>query len=187
MDKLQFATREHLRQLHDLAGVRNANRILSELETAKLIQSFRKEAKIYSLAKAGRDLIGSTQEVARKVSYIEHALLRNDAYLRLGMPDDWRTEERMRFKVHGETVSITPDATFSHGNIMTFIEIDRTQSMRENRKKLERYAHLLPLIEQQFSKPPIVVFFTVSDSRKRRIKQACDEYRVRAKVYTKSG
>ncbi|MBT2735115.1 hypothetical protein J7E66_10240 [Bacillus sp. ISL-7] len=120
---------------------------------------------------------------------IDHHLMRNDMYLFYYSPKDWRVEEPIEFKYKdGLTyvdITLIPDATFTLKGNYYFLEVDRTQSMVENKKKIELYSKLSPLIQQQFGHLPTLVFYTLTSHRKEKLKELCKDYGVTCSVYTK--
>src|SRR5690625_7779992 len=74
---LTYATREQLQIVNDLAGDRNARRVLLDMERDGLIKSLRHEKKIYYLSNRGNEKIGRSQSRLKK-SWITHTLMRND-------------------------------------------------------------------------------------------------------------
>lgn len=139
---------------------------------------------VYHLNKEGRDWIGSTHEV--KFSYqIEHYLLRNDLYIHYECPKSWEIEKKTLFKVLGQPEkSIQPDARFQLDNVWHYVEIDRTQSMTENKKKIMEYGALSSVIHQSLGYHPTIIFYTVKPSRKIKLKELCKEAGVNCSVFT---
>lgn len=180
LDKLDYATRRQLQAIHDLKSDKNAYRILSEMESEKLINSVRREQKIYYLTKKGRQYVGSSKDVPGK-QVIEHILMRNQLYIRLGCPGTWRTERPISLKDSG--VRIVPDAMYNVKNLYYFIEVDRSQPMSENRKKIDQYTILKDAFLQQFGEEPILLFYVMTDNRKKAI-NAYAHGKIRCKIYT---
>jgi hypothetical protein len=61
-------------------------------------------------------------------------------YLFYDRPKDWKVEQEIRIKPHGMINVdryIRPDATFTRNGRYHFLEVDRTQSMGENQKKID--------------------------------------------------
>ena len=126
LDKLVYANRKQLQIVNDLKGERNAQRILQRMEKDKMISSIRTEQKIYFLSNRGKERIGSNQgELNKKL--LVHTLMRNDLYIKLGMPKSWIKEKPI--KVDGE-VFLIPDASFNKEGKLYFVEIDNQQTMK---------------------------------------------------------
>lgn len=65
--------------------------------------------------------------------------------------------------------------TFTHHNVFHFLEVDRTQSMAENNKKIKQYELLSPAIEKQYKHKPVLVFYTTTESRREILNQYCTD------------
>lgn len=180
LDSLGYATRKQLQVICDLGGDRNASRILRRMEVEKTIQSTRMEYKVYSLTHRGKETIGSTKDL--RSGHIHHTLMRNDLYIMLGMPDDWKTEFEIRYK--GQQERMVCDAVFKHKGEWHFVEVDNKQTMRNNYDKVKAYAVLKRDIFTQFKHVPTVIFYTVSDNRKQKIEECMERCGVKGKVYT---
>jgi hypothetical protein len=100
-------------------------------------------------------------------------------------PKTWRTEESVSFKDGLQQMTIIPDATFTLESKYYFLEVDRTQSMVKNRNKIETYSKLNPLFHKELGHTPTVVFYTLTNLRKQKLKEYCQEYGVTCQVYTK--
>lgn len=174
LDKLVVADGRHLQEICGLGGVRNTNRILHRLESDGYLRSFKRPQKVYALSKRGRELIGSDRKVNGR--YVDHALLRNDAYLALDMPKDWRVEESVKFRSRTGKKRFTPDATCTYNNRLTFVEIDRTQRMSENRKKFALYAEVQQVFRSSRKQPPVVRYYTISGVRAERLRKIAKDY-----------
>jgi hypothetical protein len=111
--------------------------------------------------------------------------MRNDIWLHYYSPASWRIEEGMKFMDGLREVWLVPDATFSLKGQYHFVEVDRTQKMMENRKKIELYSKLNPLIKKQFGYEPVLVFYTISELRKNKLKEYCKELNVSCIIYQK--
>src|SRR5690606_6612046 len=149
LDELTYATREQLQIVNNLGGNRNAQRILQRMEKDKLIDSVRYEKKIYYLSNKGKQQIGSSQGELKK-SQIIHVLMRNDLYIRLGMPKEWYKERLVKW---GDN-KLIPDATFKQKGEFHFVEIDNRQTMKTNEDKIKKYKELSHVIFQQYNHRP---------------------------------
>lgn len=190
LDKLGFATRSQLQVLHSLGTDRNAIRVLKEM--GEYVHIKRVTENIYYLNQLGREVIGSEREVKWN-NQIDHHLLRNDMYIYFGSPQDWKSEQPVTFKhpvkdgikTLYKDMTIVPDATFSKDGVFYFLEVDRTQSMSENKKKIQQYKLLSPAIEQQFQSKPILVFYTTTIHRKEILTKECQEVVLNHLILTK--
>lgn len=183
LDKLRFATRDQLQQIHSLGSDRNALKVLRQVAEYVHIKTHYGR-NVYYLNQKGRELVGSDQEVAWSLQ-VDHHLMRNDMYVYLGCPKEWHVEQPIRFKVQEglmyKDMTITPDATYKIEGKLHFLEVDRTQSMKENKKKMETYRKLSPLIQQQFGYAPKVVFYSLSTVRSKKLRELMPDARVYAK------
>lgn len=180
LDKLTYATREQLQIIEGLGGERNAHRILLRMEKDKIISSYRMERKVYYLSSRGKEQIGSTQAELKR-SWIKHTLMRNDLYIKLGMPNNWQKEIPIRF--NGVERFVIPDAMFNVENKMYLIEIDNQQQMKVNYDKIERYGQLFKAMFKEYKEHPVLVWSTLSDIRRDKLEEACDGAGIKHKIY----
>jgi hypothetical protein len=183
---LKFATREQLQKLHNLGSDRNALKVIRELNEYLTVQTHGGR-NVYYLNKAGRELVGEEHEIKWNTR-VDHHLMRNDLYLYFQQPNTWEVEKGMSFKAEGLTnkeYTLVPDARFHQEGQYHFIEVDRMQSMNENKKKISLYKLIHPLINKQFQKPPIVVFYTLTSIRKEKLKEMFQKEGIPCLVYTK--
>ncbi|MCI1574750.1 MAG: replication-relaxation family protein [Weizmannia coagulans] len=174
LDKLGFATRHQLQQIHNLGTGRNALEVLKRMGDYLHVKRHapRNNVNVYYLNQKGRDLIGSEKE--RKYTLeIEHFLMRNDMYIHYGCPDDFQIERDVAFQSGLTQKIIRPDARFTKDGVIHFLEVDRTQNMTANKKKIATYAELSPLIAIQYKKCPIIIFYTSIAARKDTIEKLC--------------
>ena len=178
LDELNFATREQLQIIEGLGGDRNARRILSEMERDKLLLSVRYERKIYYLSNRGKERIGSNQ-CKLKRDKIKHTLMRNDMYIKLGMPSDWKKEYPIKFG--NET--IIADAMYRENGVFHFVEVDNVQAMKTNYEKIKKYRELSTLIKKQYNHVPVLIWYTLSETRKVKLHDACVKNGLKFKIY----
>ncbi|MEK3909619.1 replication-relaxation family protein [Oceanobacillus sp. FSL W7-1309] len=178
-ENLTYATRKQLQIINKLGGDRNAHRILHEMEKDKTISSIRTEQKVYFLSNRGKERIGSTQgELNKKL--ITHTLMRNDLYILLNQPTDWKKEKPI--KLNGE-VFLIPDASCKIKGEHHFIEIDNQQTMATNIEKIKKYKELSHVIFNQFNHTPTLIWYTLSDIRKQKLKEVCETLGVKFRIY----
>lgn len=140
---------------------------------------------VYYLNPQGRELVGSKTEVKWSLQ-AEHHLMRNDVYIHYGMPGDWKVEKRFSFKpAVGDEKWIVPDARFQKDEFWVFVEIDRTQSMGENEKKINRYKEFSPILFDAQGRKPHLVFYTVTEIRRNQLKKLCDTAGLSCEILTK--
>lgn len=178
LDELTYATRKQLQIVNDLGGDRNAHRILYRMEKDGIISSIRREQKIYYLSNRGKTRIGSSQGKLKK-GLIDHTLMRNDLYIQLGMPNDWKKELPVSW---GEN-RIIPDVTFKKDGEYHFVEIDNKQSMANNIDKIKRYKDLSYVIFKEYAHHPTIIWYSLSKMRKERIKETLEKYGIKHMIY----
>lgn len=179
LDKLVYATRKQLQIINNLGGERNAQRVLQRMEKDKMISSIRLEQKVYFLSNRGKERIGSNQgELNKKL--ITHTLMRNDLYIKLGMPEPWYKEKPINVN---ENPFLIPDATFKRRGEFHFVEIDNQQTMKTNVEKLKKYKELSKVIIEQYNHAPTLIWYTISKVRKEKIKRLSKELDLSCEVY----
>ncbi|MGU3461258.1 replication-relaxation family protein [Bacillus sp. D48C] len=181
--KLKFATRRHLMTIHDLGGIRNANRILKDLGAFVNSTVYKKEY-VYYLNKKGRALFDDTEKIV-PTNRLAHSLMRNEAWLYLFCPDDWQIETAIRYKIDDKKKTIIPDVKFrDEEGILNAVEIDRTQMMNVNSEKLKRYGEFTMYYKNKYNgKVPIIHFFTVTKYREKKLEELAAKYDIFVKVY----
>ncbi|EEM40537.1 hypothetical protein bthur0004_36860 [Bacillus thuringiensis serovar sotto str. T04001] len=180
--KLQFATRRHLMSVHEMGGIRNANRIMKDLSSYTSKITHNKEY-VYYLNQSGHKLFGEGKVVHH--SRVAHAILRNEAWLHLFCPDDWQIETEIRYIKDDKKKKIIPDVKFRDDDkILHAVEIDRTQKMVVNEDKLKCYEEFTKIYKQKYNgKVPVIHFFTITKYREKRLEQLAAKYDVFVKVY----
>lgn len=181
--KLQFATRRHLMSVHDMGGIRNANRIMGDLKPY-VSKTIKGKEYVYYLNKEGHAMFGDDGKVVSR-GKLAHALLRNEAWLHLFCPDDWQIETDIRYIKNKEKKKIVPDVKFrDEENILHAVEVDRSQKMKVNEEKLKKYEELTQIYKQKHNgKMPVIHFFTVTKYRKKKLEEFAAKYDVFMKVY----
>ncbi|WP_041487923.1 replication-relaxation family protein [Bacillus thuringiensis] len=180
--KLQFTTRRHLMSVHEMGGIRNANRIMKDLSSYTSKITHNKEY-VYYLNQSGHKLFGEGKVVHH--SRVAHAILRNEAWLHLFCPDDWQIETEIRYIKDDKKKKIIPDVKFRDDDkILHAVEIDRTQKMVVNEDKLKCYEEFTKIYKQKYNgKVPVIHFFTITKYREKRLEQLAAKYDVFVKVY----
>lgn len=153
-------TRNQIQTIHGLKGDRNANRFLKDME--EYLGSFRHGLeKVYYLNKDGRERVKS-EVIRKKTPQIQHFLLRNQLWIYLKRPTTWENEVRITVN----DVSIVCDAKFEiKGNIPVFVEVDVSQPMAKNQRKIEKYKRFQELTGQTFH----LIWVTELESRRVRL------------------
>lgn len=179
LSELTYATREQLQIINKLGGDRNARRILLEMEREGLIKSVRYDKKIYYISNKGNDYIGKGNSRLNKKE-IQHVLMRNDLYIKLGMPKTWKKEAQI---IVNDEVVLISDARFNVGDKYYFIEIDHKQSMKTNIEKIKKYKEVFRMMYREFGYHPKLIWYTLSDVRKQSLAKACQNHAVNYQIY----
>ncbi|TCW53664.1 protein involved in plasmid replication-relaxation [Bacillus thuringiensis] len=181
--KLQFATRRHVMSVHNMGGIRNANRIMGDLKPY-LSKTTQGKEYVYYLNKEGHALFGDDGKVVSR-GKLAHALLRNEAWLHLFCPDDWQIETDIRYIKNKEKKKIVPDVKFrDEEGILHAVEVDRSQKMKVNEEKLKKYEELTQIYKKKHNgKMPVIHFFTVTKYREKKLEELAAKYEVFVKVY----
>lgn len=181
--KLQFATRRHLMSVHNMGGIRNANRILGDLKPY-VNKTMQGKEYVYYLNKEGHAMFGDDGKVVSR-GKLAHALLRNEAWLHLFCPDDWQIETDIRYIKNKEKMKIVPDVKFrDEENILHAVEVDRSQKMKVNEEKIKKYEEFTQIYKQKHNgKMPVIHFFTVTKYREKKLEELAAKYDVFVRVY----
>lgn len=168
--------------MFELGSKRNANRVLHGIR--EYVSTKRLGEDVYYLNKKGAEMVGGEATIRRN-SPLEHIVMRNDIYIFYHYPRDWKPEAKTRWKEVGKEYSIVSDARFTYHGQMYFLEVDNTQKMIENKRKIERYAFLFRFIQRQQIGEPVLLFYTLSDVRKKQLEAWCKEYGIPCEVLRK--
>lgn len=161
-------TRDQLRRLHRLGTVRNANYILSDLQ--KYLHSFREgDWTVYYLSKAGKAYV-DCQKVRKKGNKARHTVYRNELWFHFQCPSSWKGESKIIDPNTKKTLLIS-DASFQNNGKHYLVEVDLTQTMKENREKCQRYKELFEMGFQG-----VVVWITTTELRRKQLKEACKSF-----------
>ncbi len=139
---------------------------------------------VYYLNQKGRNYIGSSKERQYNQT-VEHSLLRNDLYIYFQQPRDFLIEPEVEFGGGLQRKFVRPDAHFTIDGQDYFVEVDRIQDMSDNKKKISYYSQLSPIMESSRNKPPILIFFTLTKTRKKLIAAVCQENNVKFQILSK--
>jgi hypothetical protein len=192
IDRLGIVKIKHLQEIHDL-NYRNACRIITTQLRPYIHETYFQKEKVITLNKKGRELIASDKDEIKISTQTIHYLLRNEVYLHFKCPSDWKNEHAIEAHVSGHfgsdivfnglTLSnkkkVVVDAVFQRNGYLHLIEVDNTQEMRANKKKIETYKEILPYVKEG---TPILYFFTTTENRKRKLIEWCKG--MRHEVYT---
>lgn len=175
-DRFGFLTTSQIQRLHNLGGRRNTTRILNDM--GDLLSSFREGETVYYLSAKGRREIGS-HNVKRRTQTAQHTIMRNELII-AERPEYWRPE----YSVKWDGKEIVADAIFRKGGVYTFVEIDLTQSMAANERKIASYRELRDTGRWQarYGEFPAILYVTTTEHRRARLKAVLDG--VKAEVMT---
>lgn len=176
LDKMEFATRSQLQQLHGLSSKRNASRVLHNMK--EYLHVRRMEENIYWLNSLGRRVIGSKKGEPKFTLQVTHTIMRNDIFIYYNQPDNWEVERHIDVEVmenkdgimFKKIKTIRPDARFTINGQWHFLEVDRTAKMKTNEDKIRLYNQILPSFTKSFNRPKII-FYTDKESRKEKLLQ----------------
>lgn len=181
MKTLDYLSRSQIQRLHNLAGDRNARRVLADMND--LVVSFRGDngEGIYYLTRAGRERVGAEKE-RKKIAQVGHYLMRNDAYIFHGCPDVWKNEQKLTVK---DVVTVIPDAYFLHNGRRKFLEIDHLQHMSKNREKIDRYLKLKEtgVLQERLKYFPPLIWVTLTETRRRQLLELCEGLDVKVHLW----
>ncbi|MDM5239124.1 replication-relaxation family protein [Bacillus cereus] len=169
--------------VHDMGGIRNANRIMGDLKPY-VNKAMQGKEYVYYLNKEGHAMFGDDSKVVSR-GKLAHALLRNEAWLQLFCPDDWQIETDIRYIKNKEKKKIVPDVKFrDEEGILHAIEVDRSQKMKINEEKLKKYEEFTQIYKQKYNgKMPVIHFFTVTKYREKKLEELAAKYDIYVKAY----
>lgn len=184
LDDMGVLSRSQLQKVVGVYNIRTMNDILSSMGT--YLNHTRMHENVYYLSKQGREFIGSSN-VVKKTSQLEHKLMRNDMYIYYDYPSTWQKEKPFTL-TDGRTkekTKIIADAFFEMGNTHYFIEIDCQQKMIANFRKIDMYSIMLPKYEKAYQLDTMLIFYTNSEFRQRKLMKYAEEKGVTCGVFTR--
>jgi hypothetical protein len=136
------------------------------------LSNFYDGQKIYYLSKEGREKI-NCNIIRTKITTAKHYLMRNDLYIHLKQPTNWRNEVKM---ISGEgtkgEIVIVADAHFIQDGKHHIIEIDNQQKMKKNKIKIDKYRRLIE--RNSFKGMPKIYWVTTTDYRMNSLLDLCE-------------
>lgn len=169
-------TRDQIGRYFNLGKKRNANRVLHNLKD--FLTSHRSYYEtIYYLNGLGKVYV-ECEKVRKKGGHMQHVIMRNETWLFYKSPHDWKNE----VKISDGTTSIVADSVFSSNGFKHFLEVDNTQTIKENREKIKRYQLLFESVANQIGYYPTLVWITTTELRRKQLEDACRGLKFR--VYT---
>lgn len=94
-------------------------------------------------------------------------------------------EEKIEFAEGLSQYVLIPDATFTLETKFCFVEIDRTQSMADNKKKIDLYGKLNNAMQRQYGYQPTIIFYTLTKLRQDKLREYCKQKGLNYRIYTK--
>lgn len=175
-DNFGFLTTSQVQRLHNLGGIRNTLRILTDMK--EYLHSYREGETVWYLNASGRRTIGS-ETVRKRNQATRHVIMRNEVYI-ARRPELWRPE----YAVKWDGKEIVCDALYRTGKDYTFVEVDLTQAMAANERKIATYKELRDSGRWQarYGDFPTVLFVTTSDHRRKRLIAAAGD--LKAEIIT---
>lgn len=171
IDTLGFLSTSQIQRLHNLGGRRNTTRVLNDM--SEFLCSFREHETVYYLSAKGRKEIGS-QTVRKRTIHTQHTLMRNDVYIAY-KPEYWRVETPLKWA----DKSVIPDAVFKNNAGYVFLEVDHTQSLVANERKISLYKELRESggFQRKYGAFPTIMFVTVTEHRQKRLRTLLDGFK----------
>lgn len=170
-----------MQAIHQL-NYRNTCRIISTQLRPYIHETYFNKEKVIYLNKKGRELIASDKDEIKVSVQTIHSLLRNEVYIYFQCPYDWENEYKLtahieqpnHFGISFQGLSLSnkktviSDAVFKRNGYFYLIEVDNTQDMRKNQKKIETYREVLPNYKED---TPCLCFFTQTEARKKKLEE----------------
>lgn len=179
LKRCDFMTRDQIQRYFRIGTVRHTNRILRGLSDY-LFCVRNSYQSIYYLNKLGRDYVGC-DKIRKNGGHVYHTLMRNDLWLFYGCPPDWRNE----IKVSDGNCNVIVDAMFTKSLRYHFLEVDRLQTMVENKAKIKRYKELVSngKLSESIGHVPTLVWLTTTELRRKQLLEECKTLPI-TKVFT---
>lgn len=182
IDRLGIVKIKHLQDIHDLKSYRNACKIITQQLRPYIHERYFHREKVMYLNKKGKELIASEKDEVKVNDQTIHSLLRNEVYIYFQCPIDWQNEYALQSESKAKNnlpffssnlpisnkKRIVCDAAFKRNGYLHIIEVDNTQDMRVNKRKIETYREVLPAYKEQV---PFLYFFTKTEARKRKLEE----------------
>lgn len=169
MKKLDYLNRDQFNKIHRLGTIRNTNRILKHL--SPYLSCYREDfSTIYYLNKDGREYVDS-EKIRKKNNFVNHVLMRNDFYIYAGLPSEWKNE----MKLSDGEFTVICDVWFKSNGKYHILEVDHYQTMKENRKKIDKYRGLFEngVMKEHLGYFPLLLWLTTTELRKKKLVELC--------------
>jgi len=173
---------------------RNACHIVTTHLRPYVHETYYQREKVIYLNKKGREFICSTKDDVKISQNTLHSLLRNEVYIYLKCPIDWKMEHLFekevtppnRYGISFGDMNISHkkrvicDAVYKRNGYVYLIEIDNERKMVDNKKKIEAYREIMPWVQDG---APILCFYTKTENRKRKLKEWLEGVRHEVKTF----
>src|SRR5690625_7694709 len=103
---------------------------------------------IYYLNSKGREVV-SSEKVRKKITNVDHYLMRNDLYIELGCPGTWKNEIKIISRSKKGDVTVVSDSHFTNSNRHSIVVIDIYQKLNNKHiilYNIRRYIILKPFV-----------------------------------------
>ncbi len=142
---------------------------------SKYLSSYRHGLeKVYYLNKTGRDQVGC-EVVRKKTPQVQHFLLRNQLWIHLKRPSSWENEVKIKAT---ENMYIICDAKYERKGVLKFVEVDVSQKMIVNKRKIDKYKKIQEMSGVRFE----LLWITELEGRKSRLEELMKD--MPGQVYT---
>lgn len=181
---MDYLTTSQIQALHDLKSERNAQRVLKNM--SDYLNVVKQGQYIYYLNAEGREIVDCKKNRKATGNFM-HFVMRNTLYIAFGMPETWKNEIKISSKGVNkkDTVVNVADALFKYENTYQIVEVDNIQKMTVNRKKISKYRQLID--RGAFGNvPPVIIWITTTELRRKQLTEACGKYGITSQVYTTS-
>lgn len=169
LKKFDYLSTRQILQLNNLKSIGNAQRVMRQMRP--FVNSFYDGQNIYYLNDLGRERV-NCNVIRKRISTAQHYLMRNDLYIHLNQPSNWKNEIRMISGQDKNKITVVADAHFIHNNKHHIIEIDHTQKMKKNRAKIDKYRRLIE--RNSFNGMPTIHFVTTTAYRREMLLELCE-------------
>ena len=117
---------------------------------------------------------------------MEHALMRNDFYIMMGMPAGWQIEKKFIINEGREDEeTIIFDALYKRGGEFHLVEIDNAQPIKNNFEKMKKFSKISKLVFENHRHTPTYMYYTKTEYRKAKLEEFMRRKGIKGEVYTR--
>lgn len=170
LKQFDYLNIKQMQKMHELKSYRNAHRVVCQLQ---LYMSVFKDdgTNVYYLNKRGRESVNATK-IRRKLTTTKHYMMRNDLFIHLEMPDQWKSEIRIKYEKSNNKITVVADAHYIKNNKHYIVEIDNQQTMKKNKIKIDKYRRLIE--KGVFKGMPKFIWVTTTSYRQECLLELCE-------------